>query len=143
MVAQTRAHETVYHRAERQRRGEGEMDEQFELTYEHYAQTLTKFGVTPKPQEVFDSKGGNQMCRIVYAVVADAIMNRFQQDMAKIDAQLAGDEIACPHCGSTDWIELTDHEQLYHVARYECEGCGQLFGKAEFDTDEEGENYGK
>jgi predicted RNA-binding Zn-ribbon protein involved in translation (DUF1610 family) len=113
----------------------------FELTYEHYAYTLTKFGMEPQPQEVFDSQGGNLMCRIIYSVIADSIMNRFQQDLAKIENDLAEDDnkIACPHCGSTDWIELTDHEQLYHVARYECEGCGQLFGTANFDIDEDSE----
>lgn len=51
------------------------------------------------------------------------------------------EEITCTHCGCSDWIELTDHEQLWHFAQYECECCGQMFGTPDWmNADEEGED---
>lgn len=116
------------------------MSEEFELTYEHYAYTLTKAGMTPHPEEVFNTPGGNRMCRVVYAAIAETILERFQEDLQAFEELLveeAEDGVTCAHCGSPTWIELTDHEQLYHVAQYECEDCGRLFGTPEWAEGEE------
>jgi hypothetical protein len=63
------------------------MDE-LELTYEHYAYTLTKFGMTPESQEYFDTDSGNRVCHAVYIIAAKAIQERFQKDLKVFEEML-------------------------------------------------------
>lgn len=112
---------------------------ELELTYEHYAYTLTKAGLTPPPQEVFDTPDGNMICRLLYATVVQTIQDRFQEDL-KVFEEMPDEEPededdwsdyfdgdVCPNCGRSETRRIDIITSDPNVWACECFTCGEHF----------------